>query len=169
MPEADAPDGVAASRGAAAPAARVGFRLGPWFLATPVESLLEVRHLAPMARVPAVEPWLLGVSNVHGHLVPVIDLGRYLLGRATGTTPACRLLVAARGAARCGLVVDEVYGLSGQAPAGAAREPPATPPARLAECLGERLDADGETWFTFDVQALLAQGGLASAAAVIPS
>lgn len=60
--------------------------------------------------MPGTQPWLLGVANVRGNLVPVIDLARFLFGERTLSTERTRLLVVRQGAGSVALMVDEVFG-----------------------------------------------------------
>jgi twitching motility protein PilI len=60
--------------------------------------------------VPGTRPWLLGVANVRGNLVPVIDLGRFLFGERTLLTERTRLLIVRQGGGSVALMVDEVFG-----------------------------------------------------------
>ena len=72
-----------------------------------ISELLAVPALTP---VPGTQPWLLGVANVRGNLVPVIDLARFLFGERTQSTERTRLLVVRQGAGSVALMVDEVFG-----------------------------------------------------------
>ena len=42
---------------------------------------------APLTRVPGAKSWILGLANVRGQLLPIIDLRAYL---GSGPTPASR-------------------------------------------------------------------------------
>src|SRR3546814_13522022 len=54
--------------------------------------------------------WLLGVANVRGNLVPVVDIGRFLFGERTQHSDRSRLLVVRQGGGSVALLVDEVLG-----------------------------------------------------------
>ena len=63
-----------------------------------------------ITRVPGAKPWVRGLANVRGHLLPISDL-RAFLGAGPGAGDrAARVLVLASGEFPVGLVVDEVYG-----------------------------------------------------------
>jgi twitching motility protein PilI len=53
---------------------------------------------------------LLGVANVRGNLVPVIDFARFLFGERTQHSERARLLVVRQGGGNVALLVDEVFG-----------------------------------------------------------
>src|SRR5581483_4275050 len=56
----------------------LGFRLGEHWLVAPREDVREVITLPKVTRVPGAKPWLLGVANVRGNLLPVTDLAQML-------------------------------------------------------------------------------------------
>ena len=74
----------------------VGFRLAGENFVTPRE---EVREVLPvpdnLTRVPGAKPWLKGIANVRGHLLPVVDLKAFLGGGITLPDRRARIVVAA--------------------------------------------------------------------------
>ena len=72
-----------------------------------INELLAVPLLTP---VPGTQGWLLGVANVRGNLVPVVDFARFLFGERTQHTDRTRLLVVKQGSGNVALLVDEVFG-----------------------------------------------------------
>ncbi|WP_060480740.1 chemotaxis protein CheW [Pseudomonas sp. NBRC 111119] len=89
----------------------IGFRIaGQWFVA-PMGEVAEVLREPRSSRVPGVQPWVCGVANLRGRLLPVMDLGRFLgLGHATAGKQR-RVLVLDHEDLFAGLLVDEVLGL----------------------------------------------------------
>jgi twitching motility protein PilI len=89
----------------------VGFRLGAESFMAPRE---EVREVLPvpdsMTRVPGAKPWMKGIANVRGHLLPVIDLKAFLGAGITLPDRSTRILVASGREVPSGLLVDEVVG-----------------------------------------------------------
>ena len=79
--------------------------------AVPVERVLEVAELGQVRCVPGARPELLGVSNLRGQILPVVDLAA-LLGAAR-VAPPRRLLVAEANGFQVGFAVDEVSGIGG--------------------------------------------------------
>ena len=62
--------------------------------------------------VPLTQPWYLGLSNIRGNLVGVIDLARYLGLGDTAIGPDSRIVTFAGALGfNCGLLVARVYGL----------------------------------------------------------
>ena len=52
----------------------------------------------------------MGVANVRGNLVPLIDLKQYIEGERTVATEASRVLLVRQAGGSVGLLVDEVLG-----------------------------------------------------------
>ncbi|MDQ2988167.1 MAG: chemotaxis protein CheW [Pseudomonadota bacterium] len=103
----------------------------------------EIVPVASLTVVPLTQSWYLGLSNIRGNLVGVIDLARYLGLGETAIGPDSRIVTFAGALGfNCGLLVGRVYGLrhaGGMAPA------------------GEFLrDADGHDWTALDLAALVA-------------
>lgn len=74
--------------------------------AMPVEHVLEVIGLGQVTAVPRSPPALLGVRNLRGQILAVIDLA--LLFGIPRTVPPSSLVVAEAGGRRAGFAVDEV-------------------------------------------------------------
>ena len=88
----------------------IGFRIGRRAFVSGIEEINELLAVPPLTNVPGTQPWLMGVANVRGNLVPVIDLARFLFGERTQHTERTRLLVVRQGAGSVALMVDEVFG-----------------------------------------------------------
>src|SRR5215212_10563673 len=84
----------------------VRFRLGDESFALPVAQVLEVAELGSLARVPGAPPSVLGVRNLRGQVLPVIDLAG-VLGTAHARR-AQRLVITEEAGRRAGLAIDEV-------------------------------------------------------------
>ena len=76
--------------------------------ALPVADVLEVAELGDLTPVPGAGPAVLGVRNLRGQVLPVLDLATVfgLPGGAPG-----RIVIAQRGELRAGLAVDYVAGV----------------------------------------------------------
>ncbi len=58
-----------------------------------IEEINELLAVPPLTNVPGTQPWLMGVANVRGNLVPAIDLGRFLFDERTPSSERTRLLL----------------------------------------------------------------------------
>ena len=65
---------------------------------------------SPLTRVPGAKPWLRGLANVRGQLLPVLDLRQFLGSGITPATRNTRVLVVNHREIPAGLMVDEVLG-----------------------------------------------------------
>lgn len=84
----------------------VGFRLGREAYAVPVEHVLEIATFRDVTRVPGAQPALIGVWNLRGRILTVIDLALVLGVESSGR--AKYLLVVEIDGRRAGLAVDGV-------------------------------------------------------------
>jgi twitching motility protein PilI len=88
----------------------VGFRLGSHRLVTSFEEIVEILPLPPVTPVPGAQPWMLGVANVRGSLLPVVDLKQFLEGERTVVHEGQRVLVVRQTGGNVAVVIDELYG-----------------------------------------------------------
>lgn len=90
--------------------AGVVFGIGETRLTCNIERVHEFLPPPPVTRVPGTKPWILGLANVRGDLVTIVDLSYYLAGERSNITMRSRLLAASLRGRPVGLLVDEVYG-----------------------------------------------------------
>lgn len=86
------------------------FRLGDDKLTMGVAEIEEILPLPAITPIPGAVDWLLGMANVRGNLVTIVDLGWFLFGSRTPHTARTRLILTRLQGKFTGLVVDEVYG-----------------------------------------------------------
>lgn len=119
-----------------------------------LRDLKEIIYVPELiTRVPRVQPWMLGVANVRGNLLPIMDLQLFLCGTPQGMTGHTRVLVVERENMAVGLQVPAVYGL---------RHLPRDEPAAsvemdgiMAELAAGGHELEGEVWPVFDIEALV--------------
>jgi twitching motility protein PilI len=63
-----------------------------------------------LTRVPGAKPWIKGLANVRGSLLPVIDLRQFFGSGVTSTSRNTRVIVVNHRDVPAGLMVDEVLG-----------------------------------------------------------
>lgn len=150
-----ATDAVQGAIAAAADAASgVVVRIGGARYVVPMQSVAEVGRVPRVTRVPGVPPWVAGVSNWRGRILPVVDL-RPLLGcpdRAISTD--ARLVVAGDDAIGVGLLVELVDGVA-VLPEGDLDPPPATVGQDASELLAGQWSDDLGPLGVIDVGAVL--------------
>lgn len=141
----------------------VGFSLLGQRLVAPMGEVTEILMPPPLTRLPRVQPWVRGVANVRGRLLPLIGLAAWLGERASANWRGHRALVVEAGDFYFGLVVDEVHGLKHFA-ADAYRGEAAGAGAALQPYLdGAYGAADGE-WVVFRPSRLMAEARFQDAA-----
>ena len=131
----------------------LGFRLhGRWFVA-PREDVREVTVPPRLTRIPGAKPWLLGVANVRGNLLPVTDLAQLLdLPRAAENRNQRVMVLNAEGLP-AGFLVDEVAGYRQFAP-GDQRHDLVRDTGTLEPWLLGGFHRDGRDWLVISLRKL---------------
>lgn len=132
----------AARNNAGARINQLGVMIGPERFLLDLTQVGEIVPVPSITVVPLTQPWYLGLANIRGNLISVIDLARYQLQAETSTGSDSRVVTFAAGLGfNCGLLVSRVYGLRH---------------AGDMEVSGDRLrDADANEWTPLDIAALV--------------
>jgi twitching motility protein PilI len=131
----------------------VTFSLGEARLACNIDRISEILPCPQSTPVPGAKPWIVGLANVRGELLTVVDLAWYLTGVRSPITASSRLLAASLNKAPIGLLIDEVFGQRHFLDSDAV-------PTRLAEdspmrsVVSKQHDLGTETWQELDVDQL---------------
>jgi twitching motility protein PilI len=89
----------------------VGFRIGEEQFVASREQVREVLMLPDaMTRVPGAKRWLLGIANLRGQLLPLIDVKLLLGSGRTTLRRTTRVISVNHREVPAGIVVDEVLG-----------------------------------------------------------
>ena len=89
----------------------VGFRMGQEHFVANRDEVREVLMLPDgMTRVPGSKRWMLGIANLRGHLLPLVDLKMFLGSGRTSLRRMTRVISVNHREIPAGLVVDEVLG-----------------------------------------------------------
>ena len=89
----------------------LGFRMGEERYVCPRDDVREVLVMPDvMTRIPGTRPWLTGLANIRGQLLPIVDLKAFLGGGPTRQTRATRVIVVNHRDVPAGLTVDELLG-----------------------------------------------------------
>ncbi|WP_166361367.1 chemotaxis protein CheW [Pseudomonas akapageensis] len=89
----------------------IGFRIAEHWYVAPMGEVAEVLHEPRMSSIPGVKPWVMGVANLRGRLLPVMDLCGFLGFELSALRKQRRVLVVDHAEIFAGLMVDEVLGL----------------------------------------------------------
>lgn len=87
----------------------LGFYLEKELFGVPLREVVEISKLLPIVPVPFSSPLILGVINVRGEILPVIDLKTILRLRKEKEEERVVLVESPKG--KVGILVDEVVGV----------------------------------------------------------
>lgn len=89
----------------------IGFTLAGQRLVAPMAEVAEILSVPNVTRLPGVKPWVRGVANVRGRLLPLFDLELFFGAALTGARKQHRVLALEFGDIYSGLIVSEVHGM----------------------------------------------------------
>ena len=98
---------------ALAPGASIGvieFGLGKEHYAIEVAFVREVVRLVHYTVVPGVPEYIVGVTNLRGLVLPIVDLRRFFNIATKGLSDQSRVIVLGAGQVEFGVLADEAYG-----------------------------------------------------------
>jgi twitching motility protein PilI len=133
----------------------VAFRMGGETFLVERDEAREVMGVpSPITRVPGARQWIMGLANVRGQLLPVIDLKHYFGSGETVAGRNTRVIVVNHREIPAGLVVDEVLGFRRFAE----REFNAESPPTLIRCehyLSGSFRRGSEAWPVLSLRSLV--------------
>ncbi len=88
----------------------VAYRIGSHRLASGFDEVVEILSMPALTPVPGSQAWMLGVANVRGTLLPVVDLKQFLEGERTVLHEGQRVLVVRQPGGDVAVTIDEMYG-----------------------------------------------------------
>lgn len=88
----------------------VAFRIGQRRLASMFGEVMEIITLPHPTPVPGAQSWMLGVANIRGTLMPVVDLRLYLEGERTVLHEVQRALIIRQPGGNVSVIIDELLG-----------------------------------------------------------
>jgi len=93
--------------------AHVVFRLGSRTMAIPLAAVSEIARPPKVTRLPHVPAWVLGIANLRGDIVSMLDLEGFLSGKAGKSSHEQRMLALrpAGDEVRTAVLVDGVDGI----------------------------------------------------------
>jgi twitching motility protein PilI len=89
----------------------IGFRVGDILMVSSLGEIGEILVYPTLTRVPQAKPWVKGIANVRGNLLPVMDLRNFIEGIATELSRRSRVLMIQSENLTAGLLVDEAMGM----------------------------------------------------------
>jgi len=89
----------------------IGFKVAGVNMLSSMGEVAEILDVPSYSRVPGVQPWLTGIANVRGGLLPLIDLKRFVTGLPNHNMNTARVMVVNHKGLHTGLIVEEVQGM----------------------------------------------------------
>lgn len=135
----------------------IAFRLGN---APTVAALTDIREVLPspkiLAKVPGAKPWVSGIANIRGQLLPIIDLKACLMGENTSLEKKTRLLILNQSGVSAGILVDEVVGIKNFPQECLEANPPYADQVQWLAPFARGIfqEPENEGWIIFDMSAL---------------
>lgn len=125
----------------------IGFRLVGHRFVAPMGEIVEILAQPAATRLPGVQPWVRGVANVRGRLLPLFDLESFF-GSSLGNRKNRRVLALEMGDLYSGLIVSEVYGMQHIPMENFSHETPDSV-SPLKPFLAGSYQHNGEVWSVF--------------------
>lgn len=125
-------------------------------MVAPLGEVAEILTMPEYTSMPLVQPWLLGIANVRGRLLPLTDLAKFLQTQGSSTPQSSKkVLVIDHHSIFSGLVVDKVFGIE-QFTQEQYRSEALPSDSAFAPYNHGKFVKDSEDWFVF-MPSLLAQ------------
>lgn len=105
------PSGPVASSDVTEHATYVTFRLAQHHYALPLSQVERAVRMVALTPLPEAPAWVAGIMNLHGLMIPVIDMRRRLGYPPNAQVLDSHILVARAAGCRLGLIVDQVTGV----------------------------------------------------------
>lgn len=132
--------------------ARQGFRIGELGIMIAYEDGSELIDMPEIFHVPNVPNWFLGITNLHGVVVPVVSLSTYL-HVPHNETSSQRLLVLDHGNEAIGVIIDDLPDRLAWTAQNLVEK--GTAPKKLLEHVRAACLINKQLWFDVDVSTLL--------------
>jgi len=89
----------------------IGFQIGGIRLVSPMGEVGEILKVPKITALPGVKSWILGIANVRGRLMPIVDLHEYLNMTPTLPMSQWRVLIVEDDDLVAGLIVEQSLGI----------------------------------------------------------
>jgi twitching motility protein PilI len=89
----------------------LGYQIGGIRLVSPMGEINEILKVPKITALPGVKSWILGIANVRGRLMPIVDLHDYLAMTPTLPLAQWRVLIVEDEELIAGLMVEQSLGI----------------------------------------------------------
>jgi twitching motility protein PilI len=133
----------------------IAFQLNEATMLIDMNAVSEVSPQPPVTKLPGVKRWVLGISNVRGEVLAIVDLHELFELGGSRTPHLNRVIAIEEGDTRLGMVVDRVIGMR-QVSAQEMREQTSEEcPESLKTCISGSVLIDGQWMDIFDPEKLV--------------
>lgn len=140
----------------------VGFRIGDDKLIASMDEVEEILELPEYTTVPGVKPWVIGVANVRGNLLPLMDMKGFLTGEGIKRRRNGRVIVIDYKGFSTGLLVEEVYGMKHFLVKNEVKEIPSVHDS-VKPLISAAFTLDDESWPVFSFEHMTSDDSFANA------
>jgi twitching motility protein PilI len=140
----------------------VGFRIGDDRLIAPMNEIEEILDLPEYTNVPGVKSWMVGVANVRGGLLPLMDLKGFILGEDIKLRKSGKVIVIDYKGFNTGLIVEEVFGMKHFQIKDESGDIPMLH-ENVSKYVNRAFSQDGDSWPVFSFQNMTQDERLAEA------
>ncbi|MFJ3485715.1 chemotaxis protein CheW [Pseudomonas sp. NPDC090202] len=136
----------------------IGFRMGERFYVAPMGEVDEILHEPRYTPLPGVKPWVKGIANLRGRLLPIMDLYAFFGHELSPLRKQRRVLVVDDQEVFVGLLVDEVSGMQHFSERSLMAEPSGDSETNIAPYVQGRFVRE-QVWRVFSPRALVQSPG----------
>lgn len=142
----------------------IGFSLLGCRFVAPLGQIAEMLELPPVTRLPGVQPWVMGLANVRGRLLPLFDMPAFFGGKPSVQRKQHRVLVVDSDSYYSGLIVDQAFGMQHFTNEVFSKQAEGVPEVMKQLVDGGYTDAAGNTWAVMNIPSLMQDPRFANAA-----
>ena len=129
----------------------LAYRIGAHELVSGFEEVVEILGVPALTAIPGSQPWLLGLANVRGNLLPAADLKLFLEGQRSVAQERQRMLIIKQSGGDVAILIDE---LLGQRSFDDEDRVEAAGSGRYAYFIDRAYSQEGQVWSVFSLERL---------------
>ena len=137
----------------------IKFYLGTIPLVVPITSALEIGRLPEITALPNLPAWILGISNIRGEIVSIVDMKGFLEWPAQKQNRNPHFIILHNKEMKAGCIVDRIMGIvslnEGDAALEEGRHEKSAEEVKLEPYISEVSASEAETLYVLDVDKLL--------------
>lgn len=124
----------------------IAFEVGGQEFVAPMGEVSEILAVPELTPIPLTKPWLLGVANVRGRLLPLADLAKFLNIESGERLKNKKVMVIDQDGVFSGILVDQVLGML-QFTGNDYQDVPLPEESPFAPYNHGKFHKDGKDWF----------------------